>query len=211
MRSSYRVYDHRLKRLIVDSENPNLFPSLSIPRSTARQWIRHGISDVVTLPSLEMTDRHLLLKFEEQRLEIERLQASQKLAVFTFSLFGLQIQYRRLPHKDAKKMLLDAIETAKAILPLNKCLETIGLSAARFHNWQKHLIRCQLPDHTVCPRLAPNKITFQETEKIREYVTSDRFVHFSITALSWFAKKAGDVHASACATFPEKSLCICFY
>ncbi len=60
MRSNYRVYDFRLKQLIIESENPDLFPSLKIPISTARGWIRHGISDVVTLPSLEMTDQNLL-------------------------------------------------------------------------------------------------------------------------------------------------------
>ena len=38
----YRVYDHRLKQAVFRSRNPNLFPELAIPRSTALGWIKRG-------------------------------------------------------------------------------------------------------------------------------------------------------------------------
>ena len=47
---THRAYDHRIKRLIADAGDPNLFPSLKIPPSTAREWIKKGSFDVVTLP-----------------------------------------------------------------------------------------------------------------------------------------------------------------
>ena len=39
----YRAYDHGVKLAIIDSENPNLFPSLNIPRNTAMGLIRNGV------------------------------------------------------------------------------------------------------------------------------------------------------------------------
>lgn len=45
-----RAYDHRIKHLIVKSGDPDLFPELNIPRSTAKHWIRCGLKAVVELP-----------------------------------------------------------------------------------------------------------------------------------------------------------------
>ncbi len=47
-----RTYDIRLRNAIARSGDPDLFPDLSIPRSTALQWIRQGVKDVVTHPSV---------------------------------------------------------------------------------------------------------------------------------------------------------------
>ena len=44
-----RVYDHCIKEQIVRSRNPNLFPELRIPSSTARSWIQRGLGEVVSL------------------------------------------------------------------------------------------------------------------------------------------------------------------
>ena len=65
-----RTYDHRIKQLIAASGDLNLFPDLSIPRSTARHWIRFDIASVVALPGDEEDDVDQRLKIAalEQRL-----------------------------------------------------------------------------------------------------------------------------------------------
>ena len=40
--ASRNAYDHRLKQAIVETGDPDLFPELSIPESTARIWMRRG-------------------------------------------------------------------------------------------------------------------------------------------------------------------------
>ncbi len=47
-----RTYDIRVRNAIAHSGNADLFPDLQIPRSTALQWIREGVKEVVTHPSL---------------------------------------------------------------------------------------------------------------------------------------------------------------
>jgi hypothetical protein len=42
-----RTYDHRIRAAIVASGDPNLFPSLDIPRSTASAWLHRGARDIV--------------------------------------------------------------------------------------------------------------------------------------------------------------------
>lgn len=37
---TYKKYDPLVQKMIIETQNPNLFPELSIPRSTALYWIR---------------------------------------------------------------------------------------------------------------------------------------------------------------------------
>jgi hypothetical protein len=46
-----RTYDHRIREVICEAGDPDLFPELKIPRSTIRNWFRRGIPDVVALVS----------------------------------------------------------------------------------------------------------------------------------------------------------------
>jgi putative transposase len=195
----YRAYDHRVKEMISESGDPDLFPSLNIPRSTAMSWINKGVAPVVTLPSLNLPIQELVKENVRLRKDAQESEAIQKLTLFTFRVFGFQIQYQRLPSEESKELILSAIEGATRFLSLKACLEVIGLSSARFHSWKKRQLSCNLKDMGSCPRLIPTRLTMKEIAKIRDYATSDSLSHYSVMALSWSAKKAGDVFASATA------------
>jgi len=190
-----RSYDHRIKILVAASGDPHLFPNLKIPRSTAKQWIKHGVKPVVTLPGATEGEE-LALKVAQLEKQFAEVDATHRLVVFTFKIFGLQIQYTRLPSEDAKTMLLAAIQGAAKLVPLVICLEAIGLSAARFRAWCVRQRDCRLADQRGCPKLAPARLTTDETSKIRDLVTNPRFAHFSITALATYAKRQALVFAS---------------
>ena len=44
---SRRTYDYRIQEAICESGDRELFPELTIPRSTIRSWIHRGPPDVV--------------------------------------------------------------------------------------------------------------------------------------------------------------------
>ncbi|NRA64491.1 MAG: DDE-type integrase/transposase/recombinase [Pseudobacteriovorax sp.] len=193
---THRAYDHRIKRLIADAGDPNLFPSLKIPPSTAREWIKKGSFDVVTLPELDRSSEDLVIKINQLKNELESFKTKQKLVIFTFRIFGLQIQYKRLPRDEEKKLLIEAIKSAANSLDLNACLDAIGLSLARYHHWLRSLRKCKIPEADLCPRAHPLGLTAKELAKIKEYISSKRFAHFSISSLAIFAKRKGDLFAS---------------
>ena len=193
----YRAYDHRVKQMIFESGHPDLFPSLKIPRSTALTWIRRGVQPVVTLPSLDLPVQELAKENESDRQELNAAAAAQKLTHFTFRVFGMQIQYQRLPNEESKTMILTAIKNATKVLTLKTSLQLIGLTAARYHFWVKRQVVCRLEDAKSCPKQQPTRLTIDEIEKIREYAGADRFAHYSVTALSWVAKKAGEFIADS--------------
>ena len=133
----HRVYDHRLKLAIIESENLDLFPQLQIPRNTAIQWLRHGIRDVVTIPEASFDDELLLISYQNIKNVLEQVKAKFELSWTTFRMFGYQIQYKRLDSVEHQRQLVDTIIKFKQVISLEICLTVIELSSARFHQWVK--------------------------------------------------------------------------
>ena len=190
------MYDHRVKSAIIKTRNPDLFPQLNIPRSTALTWIRKGMRDVVTVEDLEFDQEHLLQKISILEKRVNAETAKNDLVIFTFRIFGLQIQYQRLPKPNLKADILERIKRACNFMPLSECLEAIGMSFARYNNWLKRQVRCLLTDQVSCPSLSPTKLTSCETAAIRDYVISKDLAHYSIPSLAWLAKRQQVVFAS---------------
>lgn len=55
-------HDYRVGNAIVEASNPNLFPELKIPASTARDWIRKGKANVITACEFECSEAELAEK-----------------------------------------------------------------------------------------------------------------------------------------------------
>jgi len=194
---AYRRYDPRLKNLVAKSNDLSQFLALGIPVSTLRQWQKNGVLDFFTLPQFELSDAQLIQENLKLAARVDALVAEKTLITKTITIFGFQIQYQRLPSAEAKSEILAAIKGAASIIPLSTCLELIGLSTARYHAWIKRQIKCLLLDQVSCPRISPTKLTTAEVAKIKSLYTSSEFAHYSMIALSWLAKKTGEVMASA--------------
>jgi len=193
----YRVYDHRLKQAVFRSRNPYLFPELAIPRSTALGWIKRGVPEVVTTEELDLGKTELLVRCQDLKRERNLAMSTQKLTSFTFKLFGLQIQFKRLPRGDDKVLLLTAVKSAANALGLSAALHAIGLSAARFAAWSRKQRECDLDDYESCPKTSPTKLLPSERQTIRKYAGDKKLAHLSTTSLSWLAMRRGELFASA--------------
>ena len=98
-------YDHRLRNTIVETGNVNLFPELSIPTSTARDWIRKGQAKVITASEFECTQTELAGKVRKLHKELACVKAKSELLQGTNSIFGFSVQYMRLKTAAAKESL----------------------------------------------------------------------------------------------------------
>ena len=193
----HRAYDHRLKLAIIESQNPNLFPQLQIPRNTAMEWIRHGIRDVVTIPEASYDSEHLLVNYQNLKNELEQVKVKFELSWTTFRMFGYQIQYKRIDSIEHKRQLVDTIKKFKQVISLEICLTVIGLSSARFHQWVKSLVSCNLNEIKVCARASQMKLTPAESNRVNSLLSDPNFFHFSISSLAIYAKRQNIVHASS--------------
>jgi putative transposase len=200
MKSQKRVYDHRLKHAIARTGNINLFPELKIPKTTAKNWIRRGICDVVSVEAFDLDREKLELKCIELENQVIALKATSELIKVVAVLLGLTLQYQRFSG-DVKKKIVDAIEKAKLVLPLNSCLEAVGLSKQRFANWLSRMKTCQLEDFSSCPKTHITRLMPKETSAIGRLVKDPTFSHFSLTSLWLHARNTNEVIVSLSSWF----------
>ena len=74
-----RTYDIRIRNSVALSPNPDLYPELNIPRSTARDWIRDGVKDVVTLQQFDQSSDLLLAAHAQVKNELQKEQTRTEL------------------------------------------------------------------------------------------------------------------------------------
>lgn len=105
----------------------------------------------------------------ELTVEIERLRgrtallgAIVGLLIAVLRASKVELEYERLPDRDAKKILLRAIERARKVLPLGAALRITRLSASRYHGWCHAEAGCDLDDQPICPRVVPTRLTPDE-------------------------------------------------
>jgi len=185
-----RTYDHRIRAAIIASGEPNLFPTLAIPRSTASAWIRRGARDIVGVD-----DDCIALLIRVQRLErqIQILVQVVRLLLALRRASSHQLDLTRLPDGNEKHRLLRAIDRARAHLPLRHSLHLLGLTPARYHAWVKRQTVCSLDDLPSCPRTRPGRLSFEEVRKMGDMVQALDYRHMSIRALALHAQRVGRV------------------
>ncbi|MFQ5592445.1 MAG: hypothetical protein ACE5HE_14905, partial [Phycisphaerae bacterium] len=190
-----QVYDHRIKEQIIRSRNPNLFPELNIPPSTARSWIQRGIGEVVSLHPDNASEDVLRDRIVNLERRVRVLSTLLRLKTVLLRISGYQLDWHRLPDSRAKLALLHAVERAQRVLPLSSVLRVLHLSPSRYHAWVRAEQGCDLEDQPSCPRSAPHRLTPEEVGTMKEMVTSADHRHMSIRALALHAQRIGKVFA----------------
>ena len=193
---SRRTYDYRIQEAICESGDRDLFPELSIPRSTIRSWIHRGTTDVVFCDLAEDGRGELAAEIEMLRRRTALLGAVVGLLISMLRVSKIQLDYERLPESDAKRILLRAIKRARKVLPLSATLRITRLSASRYHAWCRDEAGCDLDDQPSCPRVVPTRLTPDEVENMRTRVESGDHRHMSLRALALHAQRIGKVLAS---------------
>ena len=128
---SRRTYDHQIKEQIVFSGNADLFPELEIPRSTALSWIRRGVGDVVSLDAEHEVEAALRTRVLELEHRTAMLIGVLRLVLALLRVSGFTLEHGRVADERGKRLLLEAVERARKILPLSAALRVLHLSAAR--------------------------------------------------------------------------------
>ncbi len=196
MPRSQKSYDHRLRDLVRRTGDLRLATSLGVPRSTAAGWLQQSGRTTVTIDVLSKDGQELQAEIIRLRRRIQKLRAVVRLLIALLRAFDVDLSRRRLPGGEAKAALLRAIERTQAVLKLRRVLRFVGLSPARFHAWKRAESVCDLDDQSSCPKSSPHRLTLDETQTIREMVTSSQYRHVPTGTLAILAQRVGRVFAS---------------
>jgi hypothetical protein len=99
----HQTYDPRLRNAVARSGNPNLFPKLLIPRTTAETWIRDGVKEFVTDPVFEICNSSLAAKVIQLEFELAQKRAKVVLLKSAPITTGFSMQY--VPVATAQSLL----------------------------------------------------------------------------------------------------------
>jgi len=195
-RRPQQVYDHRLRNLVRETGDLRIATEVGVPRSTAAGWLHAEPQPVVSLDVLDMREPQLQAELVKQRRRVRLLGGVVGLLMAVLRLSGFRLDGKRLPDGRDQKVLLRAVERARAVLPLRAVLRVLKISASRFHDYNRRN-KCQLAERTSCPRSAPNQLTPGEVFTIREMVTNAEYRHVPTTRLAILGQRLGRVFASA--------------
>ena len=122
---SRRTYDHRIKEQITRAGDPDLFPDLEIPRSTALSWIRRGVGDVVSFDQVDGGELALRDRIAALQQRITMLTAVLRLVLALLHVCGSELKRSRVPDAAGKRRLLSAVERARRCMPLSAALRVL--------------------------------------------------------------------------------------
>ena len=192
-----RVYDHRLRDFVRETQNTTFALNLGVPRSTISNWINVSTQDVVSHEIFDLNDiqiRNRILNLEHR---LRKVTTIMRLLFLVIRIFSFQINYERLPEGKNKKKLLQVIELACKVLPLQAVLRILKLSSSRYHSWTRAIENgCPLDDMPACPKVHPNRLTENEIHIMHEMAIADEFRHVSTSRLAVLAERLGKLFAS---------------
>jgi hypothetical protein len=132
---SRRAYDHRIKEEIIRAGDPELYPELEIPRSTAVSWIRRGPGEIVLLVKADGGEPALRDRIARREGRVAMLTAVLGLVLALLRVSGFSLERSRVPDGAGKRRLVGAVERARRAMPLSAALRVLRPSSARYHVW----------------------------------------------------------------------------
>jgi len=196
-----RRYDHRLRDLVQRTGDVTIATDLGVPRSTARGWLGDGQTVVVSLDVANLKALELQQEVLELRRRVKKLTALLRLALALLRTSGFTLTHERLPDGRAKLRILQAIDRARAFVPLPAILRFLRLSPSRFHAWLRLQLACALDDQSSCPHTSPHRLTAGEIQIIKDMVTAVDYRHVPTGTLAVLAQRLGKVWASPSAWY----------
>ena len=196
IRKTKQSYDPRLWAVFYELKDPNIFPYLSIPRSTRYTWCTRKPPKFITHESFDKTKIELIAENEKLRKRFGICTAMIRLLKTVLLISDFRLDEHRLPNGSDKTMLIGSVEKARKLISLRSVCSCIFLSTSRYGAWKKAKVDCQLDDRSSCPKILPNQTTHDEITVVEDMFTSEQYDHFSIRALALHAQRIGKVFLS---------------
>jgi len=137
IRKTKQSYDPRLWAVFYEAKDPNIFPHLSIPRSTRYTWCKRKPPQVVSHESFDKTKVELIAENEKLRKRFGICTAMIRLLKTVLLISDFRLDENRLPSGSAESMLIGSVEKARKLISLRSVCSCIYLSASRYGAWKK--------------------------------------------------------------------------
>lgn len=181
-KSKYNSYDPNLKRLVAKTGNISLATNKGVPRTTAIYWAQNIKTPISKCEESLLKEQ---IKKLDGLLEVERAKV-----LFISNLSGelsLIKQHKKSVPKKVKNKVIREVEKFKKYCTVSNLLSLIGLHISRYYKWKSEVNRCLTTNKFSCAIKNSNQLTHSEVLKIIKLASSQKYQHFSLTALWKFS------------------------
>lgn len=169
--AEYRKYDPAIIEMVRKSRNPNLFPHLAIPRSTAMGWI-NGKKKKVKLEGVNY-DLALLKRIEDLESELEKERAK---VLFLQTLIRKLAGFRELiAQKKNREVFVDAVLEYTKWLSKSELCRLVVISTKTFFRYKAEIRGCERISLKKCRIMSANQLTFVEQMKIYRLAMDEKY------------------------------------
>lgn len=169
--------------MIIQSGNPNLFPDLKIPRTTALYWINYSKEKtLVTRPQMFEDEVHSLKKELFQQKAINLL-----LSRILENAFENEYWHGLLGAKRREK-IVRIVEEMRMLVPIAEMLLVLGLSMSTYYRYRAEFLGCN-GSQNYCESTRPNQLTKDEQKKMIALALNPKLAHLSMRSLMYHAQR----------------------
>jgi len=191
---AYKRYEDRVKYLVSKTKNPDLFPELSIPRTTANYWIKNKVHKSIKPKDWDARQKDYdILKRRVDQLSEENRNLKSELACIKGYLKILKRNglIRNILKPKVRINLILLIKNNKGRNSIRKILNSLGVSFSQYNRWKNSLTG----DLAYTTPKRVTSLTYSEIQKIKEVYSSTEYFFYPIHALSMKGKRTGIVYA----------------
>lgn len=186
----YKKYDDRIKEMVVESRNPDLFPELNIPRTTAIYWIRQAKKKIK--PKSIGTNNVLIKKIEslENELKVERAK-NTFLTELLKNLHGVNKLYHTRKNKE---VIVDLVDKYCSWVSKTDLCKLIRIRSDKYHKLKVQTKGCKRIAFNKCKINSANQITHSEQMKIHRLANDPKLSHLSVKGLQYYGLRYEDLY-----------------
>ncbi|OIQ19968.1 MAG: hypothetical protein BM556_05625 [Bacteriovorax sp. MedPE-SWde] len=184
---SYRKYCEDVKRLVIETRNPNLFPELKIPRTTALYWIK--TANKVRKKTAYKESSSKQISSVAKCLETEKYK--------TYVLSTVVRDNLKEKGKIGRHKIVDLVDEGKRRfnIPYTHFCKLLGIHIATLKDWRIDLYGCNWK-FKKCEIKTSNDLLPREKETLLKLLKSEEHKHYSLKSLCFYAKRNNLVFAS---------------
>lgn len=181
-RRNKRSYSTEFKRAYLTGLLP---PSAvnDVPPSTLSSWKNKSLHNLYGYDFIYANDEQLdFYQLKERYEKLIKVTKALALIVMCFSETIYSFSGRKKFLKESQIRLIRAIGLAANLVTLNRTLRWMKISYQQYYTWVNK-VDCSNSFMKLCLKKRPNQLSDKEIDVVKEYVTDEAYLHWSIASI----------------------------
>lgn len=185
-----KTYDTRVKYLVQRGLLPDVYRK-QIHRSLLSKWKREAPDKYYGYElNDDIEELYELMKKVSEDITLQKaLKQFYRINKTLRDIIGNGQEYiNKL--KENKYKVVDSIQRCKKTIGIQKAIKLFGISRSTYRTWaMESFFKCEKSVTKMCNNAYPQQLTIMEVHKMHRMLTSEKYLHWPIVSVAYFAMK----------------------